>query len=80
MDRKLVKIVGRKEVAGRPLIYGTTREFLLYFGLANLTALPTLKEFSDIAERTAEPDQEVEEEVEEEMAEVSTNNNEENLS
>jgi len=56
MDRKLVKIVGRKEVAGRPLIYGTTREFLMYFGLANLTALPTLKEFSEIAEREAEPD------------------------
>ncbi len=55
MDRKLVKIVGRKEIAGRPLIYGTTREFLLYFGLANLTALPTLKEFSEITEREAEP-------------------------
>jgi segregation and condensation protein B len=56
MDRRLIKIVGRKEVAGRPLIYGTTREFLLYFGLANLTALPTLKEFTEIAERSAEPD------------------------
>ncbi len=73
MDRRLVKIVGRKEVAGRPLIYGTTREFLLYFGLANLTALPTLKEFSDIAEREAEPDQDVE--VEAEMVGVSYQDN-----
>jgi segregation and condensation protein B len=64
MDRRLVKIVGRKEAAGRPLIYGTTREFLLYFGLSNLTALPTLKEFTDISERVAEPERDAEEEME----------------
>jgi len=50
MERKLVKIVGRKEVAGRPMMYGTTREFLQYFGLADLTGLPTLKEFSEVAD------------------------------
>ncbi len=50
MERKLVKIVGRKEVAGRPMMYGTTREFLQYFGLSNLTGLPTLKEFSEVAD------------------------------
>lgn len=49
LDRKLVKIVGRKEVAGRPMLYGTTRTFLKYLGLPNLAALPTLKEFSEIA-------------------------------
>lgn len=49
MERKLVKIVGRKEVAGRPMVYGTTREFLQYFGLSDLTALPTLKEFTEVA-------------------------------
>lgn len=56
MERKLVKIVGRKEVAGRPMMYGTTREFLQYFGLSDLTALPTLKEFSEVtgAEREGE--------------------------
>jgi len=48
LERKLVKIVGRKEVAGRPIVYGSTREFLQYFGLPNLSALPTLKEFSDL--------------------------------
>jgi len=56
MERKLVKIVGRKEVAGRPMMYGTTREFLQYFGLPDLTGLPTLKEFSEVvdAEREGE--------------------------
>lgn len=54
LDRKLVKIVGRKEVAGRPMLYGTTRIFLKYLGLPNLSALPTLKEFSDIAETSSE--------------------------
>ena len=49
LDRKLVKIVGRKEVAGRPMLYGTTRTFLKYLGLPNLSALPTLKEFSEIS-------------------------------
>ncbi|MCG3115779.1 MAG: SMC-Scp complex subunit ScpB [Candidatus Manganitrophus sp. SA1] len=56
MERKLIKIVGRKEVAGRPMMYGTTREFLQYFGLADITGLPTLKEFSEVvdAEREGE--------------------------
>ncbi len=56
MERKLVKIVGRKEVAGRPMMYGTTREFLQYFGLPDITGLPTLKEFSEVvdAEREGE--------------------------
>ena len=55
MERKVIKIVGRKEVAGRPLIYGTTREFLQYFGLASLAELPTLKEFSSLTEADTEP-------------------------
>lgn len=54
MERKLVKIVGRKEVAGRPMMYGTTREFLQYFGLSDLTGLPTLKEFSEVADAERE--------------------------
>lgn len=54
MERKLIKIVGRKEVAGRPMMYGTTREFLQYFGLADLTGLPTLKEFSEVVEAEGE--------------------------
>lgn len=48
LERRLVKILGRKEVPGRPLMYGTTKEFLQYFGLKDLTELPTLKEFQDV--------------------------------
>ena len=47
LDRNLIKIMGKKEAAGRPILYGTTREFLEYFGLKNLTDLPTLKDFSE---------------------------------
>lgn len=48
LERRMLKILGRKEVPGRPLMYGTTKEFLQYFGLKDLTELPTLKEISDI--------------------------------
>ena len=43
-ERRLIKIMGRKEAPGRPFLYGTTREFLQYFGLKDLTELPTLKD------------------------------------
>ena len=48
MERRLVKIVGKKDVPGRPMMYGTTQEFLQYFGLKDLSALPTLKEFQEL--------------------------------
>jgi segregation and condensation protein B len=56
LDRRLIKILGRKDVPGRPLMYGTTKEFLRYFGLKDLSELPTLKEFkeTDIAEAIQE--------------------------
>lgn len=44
MEKDLVKIRGRREAAGRPIIYGTTRRFLEYFGLNSLAELPTLEE------------------------------------
>jgi len=46
LDKRLVKMMGRKEVPGKPLLYGTTREFLQYFGLKDLTELPSIKELS----------------------------------
>jgi segregation and condensation protein B len=49
LDYRLIKIVGRREMVGRPIVYGTTREFLEYFGLNTLTELPTLKEFEELA-------------------------------
>lgn len=52
MDRRLVKIVGRKDVPGRPMMFGTTREFLHAFGLKDLSDLPTLRDFTEIARAT----------------------------
>ncbi len=48
MERKFIRVVGRKEVVGRPLLYGTTKEFLHYFGLKDLTDMPELKDLQDI--------------------------------
>jgi segregation and condensation protein B len=48
MERKLVKIVGRKAVVGRPFLYGTTREFLERFGLNDLADLPKIEDMSDL--------------------------------
>jgi segregation and condensation protein B len=49
LSRKLVKIVGRKDVIGRPLLYGTTRQFLEVFGLRDLSSLPALAEVAAAA-------------------------------
>ncbi len=46
MERRLVRITGRAEELGRPMLYGTTREFLQVFGLASLTDLPQRREFA----------------------------------
>gem|GEM_PF-631442 len=48
MERRLVKIVGKKDVPGKPMMYGTSLEFLQYFGLKDLSSLPTLKEFQEL--------------------------------
>lgn len=48
MEKRLVKILGKKEIAGRPMIYGTTRDFLEFFGLRDLSGLPTLRDFSEL--------------------------------
>ena len=48
IDRKLVKIVGRKQVVGRPFMYGTTREFLERFGLNDLSDLPKVEDMSEL--------------------------------
>ena len=49
LDRKLIATAGRKDVIGKPILYKTTQEFLLRFGLAKLNELPTLKEFEEMA-------------------------------
>ncbi|MCM2256525.1 MAG: SMC-Scp complex subunit ScpB, partial [Vicinamibacteria bacterium] len=48
LEKRLIKIVGRKEVVGRPMLYGTTRDFLLQFGLKDLSELPKIEEFADV--------------------------------
>jgi segregation and condensation protein B len=52
LDRGLLKILGRKEEPGRPLLYGTTPFFLEFFGLRALTDLPTLREFSELSDES----------------------------
>jgi segregation and condensation protein B len=47
LERRMVRIVGRKEVVGKPFLYGTTREFLVHFGLNTLKDLPPLEELEE---------------------------------
>ena len=56
IERRLVRITGRKETPGRPLLYATTREFLEVFGLPDLNALPPLRDLGDGAELLAATD------------------------
>ena len=49
LDRKLITTAGRKAVIGRPILYKTTREFLVQFGLNDVSELPSLKEFEELS-------------------------------
>jgi segregation and condensation protein B len=52
LDRHLIRILGKKEEPGRPLLYGTTKEFLDFFSLKDLRELPTLREYSELTEES----------------------------
>jgi segregation and condensation protein B len=52
LEKKLVRIMGRKDVPGKPIMYGTTKKFLEVFNLKDLSELPTLKELKDLQEGT----------------------------
>jgi segregation and condensation protein B len=54
LDRRLLKILGKKEEVGRPILYGTTREFLEFFALKDLASLPTLREFQELTQEHQE--------------------------
>jgi len=54
LERNLIRIIGRKDEPGTPLIYGTTREFLETFNLKNLHELPTLSDIEELARRQVE--------------------------
>ena len=48
LEKRLVRIAGRKEVVGRPMLYRTTKEFLLHFGLNDLAELPQIEDFAEV--------------------------------
>jgi segregation and condensation protein B len=48
LEKRLIRITGRKEVVGRPMLYGTTKQFLLHFGLKSLDELPKIEEFAEV--------------------------------
>ena len=50
LERKLIRIVGRKDVPGRPILYGTTKDFLKQFGLRDLAELPPLREIKELGD------------------------------
>jgi segregation and condensation protein B len=54
LERKLLKILGKKDEPGRPILYGTSREFLEFFALKDLASLPTLREFHELSEEHRE--------------------------
>ncbi len=58
LERRLIRIAGRKEAPGRPMIYATTAEFLEVFGLKDLDSLPDLKEFQEIERARIEAESE----------------------
>jgi len=50
LDRRLIVAKGRKETVGRPMMYGTSKEFLLQFGLKDLSELPSIEDFEDLTQ------------------------------
>jgi segregation and condensation protein B len=49
LDKKLIVAKGRKETVGRPMMYGTSKDFLMQFGLKDLTELPSVEDFQDLS-------------------------------
>jgi len=64
LDKKLVASGGRKEVLGRPILYKTTKEFLIHFGLKDLSELPSMEEFEELIKSQATSEETVPAEVE----------------
>jgi segregation and condensation protein B len=75
LERRLIRIAGRKEVVGKPFLYTTTRDFLMHFGLRSLKELPPLEQFDELFGPDAEPAEgeagpDSEEEILREVAEI----------
>jgi segregation and condensation protein B len=56
MEKKLVVTSGRKSVVGRPILYRTSRDFLVHFGLKDTSELPSLREFEELARQALGPE------------------------
>ena len=67
LDKKLITTAGRKEVIGRPILYKTSKEFLMRFGLSDLDELPSLKEFEALAREALGSDDAVAADISEEQ-------------
>lgn len=63
IDRKLITTAGRKSVIGKPILYKTTKDFLVQFGLKSVNELPTLKEFEELRRLAFSEDEMVEEPI-----------------
>ena len=63
LDKKLVSAGGRKEVLGRPILYKTTKEFLIHFGLKDIGELPSMEEFEELIRNEASAEESVQVEL-----------------
>jgi segregation and condensation protein B len=72
LDKKLIRIVGRKDVPGKPIIYGTTKKFLEVFNLKDLLDLPNLRELRELQAQPEQQELLEQEIVEEESVEKET--------
>jgi segregation and condensation protein B len=64
LDKKFITTAGRKEVLGRPILYKTTKDFLVHFGLKDLGELPSMEEFEELIKTQASGEEEIVEESE----------------
>src|SRR5207247_10465717 len=61
LDKQFISTAGRKDVLGRPILYTTTKEFLVHFGLKDLSELPSMEEFEEIIKNQAAVEEVIEE-------------------
>lgn len=71
LDKDLIRITGRKKAPGRPRVYGTTRQFLEYFGLKSLEELPKIEDFLKTPTENAASGEDKKEEIKDEPREVT---------
>jgi segregation and condensation protein B len=69
LDKKLIRIVGRKDVPGKPIIYGTTRKFLEVFNLKDIMDLPNLRELKELNRQQEQVELDIEQEIEQKVEE-----------